>query len=154
MTLRPGEVVLIRIDFHQTQGGKVRPAIVLLDAGDDDFVAAPVTSQLRHTNFDVAALQWREADLNVASTIRVHKLTVLAKDDIVRRLGELSAPDRTTLIEVCAALFRWIFQRQQGGASNGRLGYLIPAGRFRRRTRLPAALADGKPLWRDPSLTL
>jgi hypothetical protein len=42
MTLRPGEVVLIRIDFHQTPGGKLRPALVLLDLEDDDFVAAPI----------------------------------------------------------------------------------------------------------------
>ena len=96
MTLRPGEVVLIRIDFHQIPGGKVRPAVVLLDAGDDDFVAAPVTSQPRDTDFDVALRQWREAGLNVASTIRVHKLTVLAKDEIVRRIGELAETDRTT----------------------------------------------------------
>ena len=47
MTLRPGEIVLIRIDFQQTPGGKVRPAAVLLDSGDDDFVAAPVTSRPR-----------------------------------------------------------------------------------------------------------
>jgi len=47
MTLRPGEVVLIRIDFHQTPGGKLRPCVVLLDAADDDFVAAPITSRLR-----------------------------------------------------------------------------------------------------------
>src|ERR1017187_4073771 len=40
----PGEVVLIRIEFHQTPGGKLRQAVVLLDAGDDDFVAAPITS--------------------------------------------------------------------------------------------------------------
>jgi hypothetical protein len=52
MTLLPGEVVLIRIDFHQTPGGKVRPAVVLLDAGDDDFVAAPITSQPRGTDFE------------------------------------------------------------------------------------------------------
>src|ERR1017187_2066152 len=38
MTLRPCEIVLIRIDYHQTSGGKVRPAAVLLDSGDDDFV--------------------------------------------------------------------------------------------------------------------
>jgi mRNA interferase MazF len=105
MTLRPGEVVLIRIDYHQTPGGKVRPAVVLLDAGDDDFVAAPVTSQLRHTDFDVAIRQWREAGLNVASTIRVHKLTVLAKDEIARRIGELAASDRTALAEVLRSAF-------------------------------------------------
>jgi hypothetical protein len=32
--------------------------------------------------------------------IRAHKLTVLPKDEIVRRLGELAAADRTTLIAV------------------------------------------------------
>ena len=105
MTLRPGEVVLIRIDFHQAPSGKVRPAVVLLDAGDDDFVAAPVTSQPRDTDFDVALRQWREAGLNVASTIRVHKLTVLAKDEIVRRIGELAETDRTTLAEVLRRTF-------------------------------------------------
>ena len=74
MTLRPGEVVLIRIDFHQAPGGKVRPAVVLLDSGDDDFVAAPFTSSHRVSGFDVPILQWREAGLNTASTIRAHKL--------------------------------------------------------------------------------
>jgi|ERR1700678_2808994 mRNA interferase MazF len=104
-TLRPGEVVLIRIDFHQTPGGKVRPAVVLLDAGDDDFVAALVTSQQLYTEFDLVVGQWREAGLNVASTIRVHKLTVLAKDEIVRRIGQLATPDRTALAEVLRRAF-------------------------------------------------
>jgi len=79
-----------RIDFHQTPGGKLRPAAVLLDSGDDDFVAAPVTSRPRMSDFDVPVQQWRDAGLNTASTIRVHKLTVLAKHEIVRRIGELS----------------------------------------------------------------
>src|SRR5260370_13438573 len=99
MILRPGEVVLTRIDFHQTPGGKIRPAVVFLDAGDDDFVGAPVTSRLRVSEFDVSIHQWREAGLNTASTIRVHKLTVLAKNEIVRRLGELTGADRTALTE-------------------------------------------------------
>ncbi len=105
MIVRPGEVVLIRIDFHQTPGGKIRPAVVLLDSGDDDFVAAPITSRLRASDFDVPINQWREAGLNTASTIRVHKLTVLAKDEIVRRLGELEQADRTALVEVLRRAF-------------------------------------------------
>ena len=64
MTLRPGEIVLIRIDFQQTPGGKLRPAAVLLDSGDDDFVAAPVTSHFRASDFDVPIHQCREAGLN------------------------------------------------------------------------------------------
>ena len=95
MTLRLGEVVLIRIDFHQTPGGKLRPAAV----------AAPITSRPRVSSFDVPIHQWREAGLNTASTIRVHKLTVLAKDEIVRRLGELAGADRAALTEVLRRAF-------------------------------------------------
>jgi mRNA interferase MazF len=78
MRLLPGEVVLIKIDFHQASGGKVRPAVVLLDSGDNDFVAAPITSRPRASEFDISIQGWREAGLNTASTVRVHKLTVLA----------------------------------------------------------------------------
>jgi mRNA interferase MazF len=105
MTLQPGEVVLIRIDFHQTSGGKVRPAAVLLDSGDSDFVAAPITSRPRASEFDIATQAWREAGLNTASTVRVHKLTVLAKHEIVRRVGELTASDRSLVAEVLRRAF-------------------------------------------------
>jgi mRNA interferase MazF len=105
MTLRFGEVVLIRIDFHQTPGGKLRPAVVLLDSGDDDFVAAPVTSQLRVSPFDLPLQRWQEAGLNVASTVRVHKLTVLAKNEVVRQLGQLSDTDRAAVTQVLRRAF-------------------------------------------------
>ena len=83
----------------------MRPAVVLLDSADEDFVAAPITSHSRVSDFDVAIHQWREAGLNTPSTIRAHKLTVLAKDEIVRRLGELGGPDRTALREVLRRAF-------------------------------------------------
>jgi mRNA interferase MazF len=95
----------IRIDFHQTPGGKMRPALVLLDSGDDDFLAAPITSRLRTSDYDVSINKWREAGLNTASTIRVHKLTVLAKDEVVRRLGELAEADRAALRVVLRRAF-------------------------------------------------
>ena len=62
MTLRPGEVVLIRIDFHQRPGGKVRPAVVLLDTGDEDFYRRAHYLSATNTDFDVAGLArgWSE----------------------------------------------------------------------------------------------
>ena len=98
MILRRGEVILIQIDFHQTSGGKVRPAVVLLDSGDGDFVAAPITSRPRLSDFEQPIQEWRQAGLNVASTIRVHKVTVLAKHEIVRRVGDLTERDRAALL--------------------------------------------------------
>jgi len=100
MILRPGEVVLIWVDFLQAPGRKVRPSIVLLDAGDDDFVAAPVTSQPRVSAFDLPIQQWRDAGLNMPSTARIHKLTAVSKNRIVRRLGDLAATDRDAVNEV------------------------------------------------------
>lgn len=112
-TLQPGDVVLIRMQFHQVTGSKVRPAVVLLDAGDDDFIAAPVTSQARRSEYDLAISEWQAAGLNVASTVRVHKLTVLAKADIARVIGHLSSADATAL----ATLLCQTFCRPAGAAS-------------------------------------
>jgi mRNA interferase MazF len=103
--LRPGDVVLITITFHQAPGGKLRPAVVLLDAGDDDFVAAPITSRQRVSDYDVPLQQWRESGLNIASTVRVHKLTVLAKNEIVRSVGHLGGFDRAAVTAVLRTAF-------------------------------------------------
>jgi len=105
MILKPGEVVLVRIDYPQTPAGKIRPCVVLLDAGDDDFVAAPLTSRSRSSPFDLPIQRWREAGLNVSSTIRVHKLTVLAKTEIVRRVGRLPESDWAELVRVLRRAF-------------------------------------------------
>jgi mRNA interferase MazF len=103
--MRLGDVVLLRMEFHQTAGGKVRPAIVLLDTGDDDFVAAPVTSRPRLSEYDLPIQEWKTAGLNVASFVRVHKLTVLPKSGIVRQLGSLTNPDRDALIRLLGKAF-------------------------------------------------
>lgn len=104
MTLQTGDVVLIRMQFHQVQGSKIRPALVLLDTGDEDIVAAPITSQPRSTEFDLSLLDWRPAGLNVPSSCRLHKLAVLSKSEVVRKLGSCSAADRDALHErLCAA---------------------------------------------------
>lgn len=103
--LRPGEVVLIRMQFHQRAGSKVRPALVLIDSADDDFVAAPITSQRRASEYDLPLRDWQSAGLNVESTVRVHKLTVLPGSEIVRHLGFLADRDREALQELLCRAF-------------------------------------------------
>lgn len=105
MTLAFGEVVLIRMQFHQSEGSKIRPAVVLLDSGDDDFVAAPVTSRTRFGQYDLRLIDWQTAGLNVASWVRVDKLTVLPKTDIVRNTGVVSDTDRGALLKVVCHAF-------------------------------------------------
>lgn len=105
MNLQRGELVLVRLRFHQTAGAKIRPVVVLLDSDDDDFVAAPITSQLRNTQFDFAVKEWKAAGLIVPSFVRVHKLTVLPKTDVIRSLGCLTATDQETLLRVITSAF-------------------------------------------------
>ena len=93
MNLDRGEIVLIDVQFHQQPGSKIRPAVVVLDTGDGDFVAVPITSRQRTGAFEVSIEQWREAGLNTASIMRVHKIAVLPKLAVRRRLGRLSAND-------------------------------------------------------------
>ena len=78
---------------------------MLLDTGDDDFVAAPVTSQPRASEYDLAVADWQVAGLNVPSSVRIHKLTVLPKADVVRQLGSCSGPDRDALLKVLCHAF-------------------------------------------------
>jgi hypothetical protein len=49
---RRGGSIRIELQFHQASGAKIRPAVVVLDSGDEDFVAAPVTSRARAFEFD------------------------------------------------------------------------------------------------------
>lgn len=84
----------------------MRPAVVLLDAGDDDFVAAPVTSRPKLSEYDLPVQEWKTARLNVPSFIRVHKLTVLPKSGIVRQLGSLTKSDRDALVQILIRAFQ------------------------------------------------
>jgi hypothetical protein len=84
-----GEVILLRIQFHQATG----------------VVAAPITSQIRNSESDLVIAEWRAAGLNVASAIRVHKLTVLAKAEIVRSPGVLSERDLESLEVLLCHMF-------------------------------------------------
>ena len=48
---RFGEIVLLKFPFVELQEAKRRPALVLLDAGDADILAARITSQDVNTEY-------------------------------------------------------------------------------------------------------
>ena len=104
MPLHFGDIVLIEVPFHQVQGSKIRPATVVLDSGDEDFVAAPITSRPGAAEFDLVLQDWRNAGLNVPSTVRLHKIAVLSKAIIRRTVGRLAATDLASVhAKLCRA---------------------------------------------------
>jgi mRNA interferase MazF len=102
MDLLPGDVVLVEVRFHQVPGAKVRPTVVVLDSGDEDFIGAPITTRVRSAEFELNLDGWQDAGLNAPSIAR--KIAVLAKTSIRRILGSLSDEDLAHLrVALCRA---------------------------------------------------
>jgi mRNA interferase MazF len=104
-TFKPGTFVLM--DFPNTDGavGKPRPALVLLDAGDEDVLVARVTSQAYNTSFDVPVMDFKVAGLKVQSVARLHKLAAMHKSKIRQTLGGLSPVDRLPIAATLKTIF-------------------------------------------------
>lgn len=94
MTYTAGTVVLLTFPFSDAVRAKQRPALVLLDTGDDDIVVARITSQQVKGEFDVASQSWREAGLLLPPTVRLHKVATLEKVLVKQPLGQLTKEDK------------------------------------------------------------
>jgi mRNA interferase MazF len=88
-----GEVLLLSFPFGDAVGSKRRPALALLDTGDEDIIVARITSQIAPTDFDVELAEWKQAGLLLRSYVRVHKVATLEKRLVERRLGTLTPND-------------------------------------------------------------
>jgi mRNA interferase MazF len=103
-----GDIVLIAFPYTNTGGVKRRPALVLLDTGDDDVVVSRVTSQPAVGPHDAVLDEWQQAGLLLPSVARLHKIATLQRSLAERRLGRLTPGDWSrvllTLRQVCRAL--------------------------------------------------
>jgi mRNA interferase MazF len=104
----PGDLVLIAFPFSGGTQAKTRPAMVVLDSGDNDVVVARVTTHVYQSSFDVPLTDWRGAGLLAASVVRLHKLATLEKRLIRRKLGRLHEVDRANVGSVMHSTYgRW-----------------------------------------------
>ena len=102
----PGDIDLVSFPFGGSSQAKVRPAMVMLDTGDDDVVVARITTQQAHrTPHDVAIGEWQPAGLLAPSVVRLHKLATLEKKLIQRTLGRLQPVDRASVSAVLRQVF-------------------------------------------------
>lgn len=92
-TYQPGEVLLLKFPFSSGEDAKHRPALLLLDVGDDDIVVARITTHISRSAFDVGINNWKEAGLKAPSGVRLHKLATLEKSLVDRKRGRLVPAD-------------------------------------------------------------
>ncbi len=90
---QPGDILLLSFPFSSAKEAKHRPALVLLDIGDNDVVVARVTTHRTRDKFDIEIKKWQEAGLRAPSIVRLHKLATLEKQLIDRKLGRLAEDD-------------------------------------------------------------
>ncbi|WP_414543058.1 type II toxin-antitoxin system PemK/MazF family toxin [Nostoc sp. CCY0012] len=88
-----GSVVLLKLPFSDAVNFKLRPALLLLNTGDNDVVVARITSQINQTAFDVEITEWQEASLMRPSIVRLHKIATVEKNLLERQLGILKPND-------------------------------------------------------------
>ena len=94
-----GEIVLVL--FLQPDGErKKKPALIILDTGDDDIVLAPITTKERKGFGDYKIKNWQEGGLLLESWIRLSKIACIEKDNIERLFGKMTSFDRRKIISI------------------------------------------------------
>lgn len=100
-----GDLLLATMTFSSQTGSKLRPVLVLRDAGDEDLLILPVTSQRPRVRYDVSLTDWRGSGLKLPSVVRVEKLATVEKSAVIRRLGSVSGPDWSSVESSLQTLF-------------------------------------------------
>jgi mRNA-degrading endonuclease toxin of MazEF toxin-antitoxin module len=87
--------------------GKVRPVLVV-DVSEESIFVAKITSQAPRIGFigEYVIKQWREAGLNVVSTIRCSQIFEIAESELLRDapIGQLQQADIDDVSEVLKAM--------------------------------------------------
>ena len=103
-----GAVVLVPFPFSNLAQSKLRPAVVLADAGRGDWILCQVTS---NPYGDARAIELAEASftsgsLRIASYTRPGKLFTASHELIVSQVGTLTASAFEAIIEAVVTIFR------------------------------------------------
>lgn len=103
-----GAVVVVRFPFSDLSRTKLRPVVVLADAGRDDYILCQVTSK---PYADPAAVtltpaSFASGSLPVASYARPGKLFTASADLIDRQIGVLTSEALAGIVEAVVALLR------------------------------------------------
>lgn len=101
-----GDIVLVEFPLSGSDLKKKRPALVVLDIGDDDVVLAPITTRERVGNGDVCLNDWAGCGLLRLSWVRLAKISCFEKVDASRNLGHLTDLDDVSVRAAWQAIYR------------------------------------------------
>lgn len=76
---------------------KVRPALVLFDAGPDAIICRITSSAARDAGTDIILKDWQTEGLLKPSIAKIDRLVTAEKTIFLRKLGDLSEHDRSAI---------------------------------------------------------
>ncbi len=71
----------------------MRPAMVVVDTGDEDIIVARITSQHRDMETEVEIHNWKNKGLLMQSYVRMSKIATLNRKDIKKKISSLDNTD-------------------------------------------------------------
>ena len=104
--MKKGDIILVPFPFTDLSGSKLRPALVLVEEGDD-VVAAFISTILKERfKSDYFVKKNEKNSLKKDSLIKLNKLATLSHDLIKGKIGELSTDDLKEIDKKLMALFK------------------------------------------------
>jgi mRNA interferase MazF len=112
-----GQIVLILFPFSDLSRAKMRPAIVLADAGRGDWILCQVTSNPYGDEkaLEIAEIDFKSGSLRVTSYARPGKLFTANKSLIAEKIGILNTKASERLLEAVIKIFQNNFSQRESG---------------------------------------
>ncbi len=88
-----GDIVIIAFPYTNMNNTVMRPAMVVVDTGDEDIIVARITSQKRDRKTEVEITNWKNKGLLMQSYVRMSKIATLNRKDIKKKISSLDRGD-------------------------------------------------------------
>ena len=98
-TFAAGQVVIVHFPFSDLTASKLRPAVVLAEAGRGDWILCQITSKSYGDNkaISLEATDFASGSLRVSSHVRPGKLFTAHGSLVANQVGELQ-PDKFSVV--------------------------------------------------------
>lgn len=106
-----GEIVFLSFPFSDLTNSKLRPAVILADAGKNDFVLCQITSKSYSDTraIEINAADFAKGSLPLTSYARPTKLFTANESLFVTQVGELKENSRKKIVDAVTDLLNESF---------------------------------------------
>lgn len=93
--MNKGEVWFVEFPLEEDNSKTINRPVIVLDENTLGVLSVKITkhSPRKTDPYDVPILYWHEANLRLASTARISKITLLPKDSFIFKIGDLHPED-------------------------------------------------------------